>query len=868
MTFLRLCRNHFVKMAADDSGKCTKIKDVREFMLECVAMLIATKTVSKFRDVFSAICVTFGSEFQDSAFKEALNVLKKEAKEVKAVVKGSSVGLCEENLNTVEKEMKVMDWPENSPEMEMYGSVKSSPFRPFFREVYNERKREIESRESLNSIDLPVNELCCPKFMEILLEKYMPITPLWADAFNVKGFGASSNATAEKWFDKVKNEILEGETFLKVGRFVCSAMEPRVRGICKELSLGLDEATLRVTNRAYKKLYKKDRPEIRGNIPSQNDKDVQSPLLIPSQSLNPPEPAASQQLVTQNENNPVVANENVQCDDTLKDFEKPQNPENDFDNALAEEAWNKRKPRRKSSKFQFEKVISRGVVLSEEVNSEDPTEPDLEILGDFLEEPNVDQPGDQSSSCTSDVGWRFKDKDPTSLMYLYSSESRPVHWGDFFTLYGLAWLSSVIIDACLHEILNRDTKGNEYVAAKARVESSDRTNIFTDDFMFNELNLGGREMVFVPFNVDKHWVLGFFNFQAREYSFLDPQLPEGVSQDGRTNKYWDMFKRRLVNVRESVVRSNVKNWKHKSMQCIQQTDNGNCGVFIIHYVATIVNGGTLSAEFSPTAFREELRGLCEAAYDRYNHNRNEKYQSCDSAAGFGNSRILSNGLFADVDYYKRDVGQQFVVSVLDIAINDEKRRVLKVWDEDLRILVETTRKLTNSVIDVSIQAITISLFGDKLNQNFLIMTCEESYFCLFRRSFNCKFRVLQEDLNGKVLLMPYNADNNHWCLLVANVDERTLVNMNPLPGTFAQFDKFILDKFCSFVEKYNCSSEFYLGETSDWTMKPFDSYPRQKDGISCGVFVIKYVEYHLREEVSRITEETEFNPHLFRKKNS
>jgi len=39
------------------------------------------------------------------------------------------------------------------------------------------------------------------------------MTPLWADAFSFKGFGASSNATAEKWFDKVEKEILEGKTF-------------------------------------------------------------------------------------------------------------------------------------------------------------------------------------------------------------------------------------------------------------------------------------------------------------------------------------------------------------------------------------------------------------------------------------------------------------------------------------------------------------------------------------------------------------------------------------------------------------------------------------------------------------------------------
>jgi len=91
-------------------------------------------------------------------------------------------------------------------------------------------------------------------------------------------------------------------------------------------------------------LYKKDRPDLTKNISSQNAKDLQSLSFKSSLSSNPKDSAAARPILIQNDSNPLEANENMQSDETLSHSENPQNPENDFDNAFVEEAWNKRKP--------------------------------------------------------------------------------------------------------------------------------------------------------------------------------------------------------------------------------------------------------------------------------------------------------------------------------------------------------------------------------------------------------------------------------------------------------------------------------------------------------------------------------------------
>ena len=85
----------------------------------------------------------------------------------------------------------------------------------------------------------------------------------------------------------------------------------------------------------------------------------------------------------------------------------------------------------------------------------------------------------------------------------------------------------------------------------------------------------------------------------------------------------------------------------------------------------------------------------------------------------------------------------------------------------------------------------------------------------------------------KWLLMPVHLNNNHWALLVAEVNAQTVGIVNTMPS----HDTHIVEQFM----QYMTDRAAVTGELASWTERTYD-IARQRDGSSCGVLALMAAE--------------------------
>ena len=140
--------------------------------------------------------------------------------------------------------------------------------------------------------------------------------------------------------------------------------------------------------------------------------------------------------------------------------------------------------------------------------------------------------------------------------------------------------------------------------------------------------------------------------------------------------------------------------------------------------------------------------------------------------------------------------------------------------------------ITSSIIDVSIHAY---LQDSPLSSNIINVLCRHSLE-LFRMQLTSNHVLSQIPFVNKILVMPINMPNDHWCLALADFKSKTYTYQDPRNigncGTY-------FSTFLKTVAHRNAVSTEFIS-TQGWRCLSSSDIPRQNDVNNCGVFVIYY----------------------------
>lgn len=209
---IHICCCHFLKIIASDINPLYDTA-TKGTMKEIMASAFNISNLSKFKIWFKNICIILKSKTNTPQVKSAL-------KELISVCLHSDSFEVDQHQHTIEKQTE-------KPNEPLY---KSSPYYQYFLNIYEKIKFQGE-------LDLgEENKYYCPDFLAIILQKYIPLLPLWSGI--LLNEGRLSNAPVERWFGITKNLILDGVMNQKCSRVV-RKIRSHVLSIHKENELNI-----------------------------------------------------------------------------------------------------------------------------------------------------------------------------------------------------------------------------------------------------------------------------------------------------------------------------------------------------------------------------------------------------------------------------------------------------------------------------------------------------------------------------------------------------------------------------------------------------------------------------------------------------
>jgi len=130
-------------------------------------------------------------------------------------------------------------------------------------------------------------------------------------------------------------------------------------------------------------------------------------------------------------------------------------------------------------------------------------------------------------------GYDFGQRNGDELVYIYAESSRPVKWQYFYSLFGENFLSSVIIDAVV-PLLAKTWPDSSLMDIRSDITSlASLEHSFYSGFPLKSVVLLDKTQVAMPYCVNSHWVLGWFNFVEKKCTVLDPASKEPVRKNNR-----------------------------------------------------------------------------------------------------------------------------------------------------------------------------------------------------------------------------------------------------------------------------------------------------------------------------------------------
>ncbi|XP_063229349.1 uncharacterized protein LOC134534752 isoform X1 [Bacillus rossius redtenbacheri] len=684
---VHICCSHFVHLIARQLKKNNTPKKVRPFILKVICMLIVARSIDEQKAIFSLLIIVLTNHTVTKNVIISLEALSNISKKEK--VQNILAELIPESIS--------LNVSVQNDDIESFFSEnlhKNSPFHKEFKEIYD----IILEKNSHAAESASKNIYFMPSFGKELVDRYMPMSPLWSQILP-NCSQRYSNSNVENWFFQTKSNILNGLTHLKVGRFV-RHMCARVKVICKMLRNDIPRTFAR-----ERKANRQTTPTILG------------------------------------------------CSE-VKDSD-PDDP----DSIIVEEVWQKtcKKP-----KTYFEPMCV--------ADSKMALVPSVPTILKYNNKGSV-------------KAWHYTDLMQTCIG-LYGEDVFAEE--DFKTLFGSTWLTGAAIDACVALLLT-EFKAEDiiYIPAEWLGSFVIFGQTLEQGAEINNIKLSCASKCIIPYNTNQHWTLITADFNKKIFSYIDPIGEEdSVLPNKTTSKADEAFKvfKKLLSERNkfSPEKVNTDNWNSRSCAYHQiQTDFNNCGIFVIFFIQQIIKGAPLNENFKPNIMRKELvNKLC--SFTQSGKKVKLTLDKLDVKKDYPHPLAMDNGLFNNTEYYRHPIFEVVVALFSDIC-----RNTIRVRGSDYCTFFNGG-ELTNTAVDAGISVFIKRLkkFDNIFYQNIEYITVFESNICLDKpHALELLYIIKLRDLNKKnLLIMPNCVNDNHWCLLLANLKSFELYHLDPLKG--------------------------------------------------------------------------------------
>lgn len=242
-TVIHFCYCHWMKVVANDLNKYHSMLCVKTKFMNCMRVAVRLKTMQELEVWFKLVIVIFCSPSKTDFFIAANDEMKIM---INNVMKGKSNDdliefeiLTEEELSKIEEFNKTFIIDNNNTNKKKR-IFKDSPFFNRFSNLMGSIK------ETINPSFGPEerNFLYFPDFIEtILVGKYMSIACFWSNLlikFIYPRMDITSNARIEKYFGKVKHNIMKGNLNQRPTNFI-RLLEEDILSTVRQIDLGFED---------------------------------------------------------------------------------------------------------------------------------------------------------------------------------------------------------------------------------------------------------------------------------------------------------------------------------------------------------------------------------------------------------------------------------------------------------------------------------------------------------------------------------------------------------------------------------------------------------------------------------------------------
>ena len=122
--------------------------------------------------------------------------------------------------------------------------------------------------------------------------------------------------------------------------------------------------------------------------------------------------------------------------------------------------------------------------------------------------------------------------------------------------------------------------------------------------------------------------------------------------------------------------------------------------------------------------------------------------------------------------------------------------------------------------------------------SIILSACEVSQLMLSSKCHQLNYANL-DDLN--FIAGPYNINNNHWLAVIIDINKEEFILLDPLVKSTPLADG-CFESWCTYYNNRKHKREI------KWSLKHVD-HPIQTDHFNCGVFVIRFIEKYLKNQV-------------------
>lgn len=218
---IHLCCAHYMKMVSKDVDSAFSDIKQRIFLKELVAKCIIMSDIVDINAWFYNLSTLLSSPYENDTVRQSYNNL-------------INIGKSTEDNDDIQETFKfIFSKPDSDKANTLYRNS------PFYKHFFNLPVPEI------TSVGEDVNIYYNVKFLDTILNKYLPYCPLWSALLLKRTCNKQrvSNSPVENYFGHMKNNVLNNKRNLKCSRFVRKLRE-HVLSVYKELQLGIQKSGL------------------------------------------------------------------------------------------------------------------------------------------------------------------------------------------------------------------------------------------------------------------------------------------------------------------------------------------------------------------------------------------------------------------------------------------------------------------------------------------------------------------------------------------------------------------------------------------------------------------------------------------------